>query len=126
MKPTLCSRCKKNVAVIFITKVENGKSTNEGLCLKCAKDLGIKQVDEIVERMGITDEDLEDLNGEMMSLMQSEPEDDDDDIGSRTATFPHMNRLFGNAGEIVPKEEPKEKSKEAPVSYTHLTLPTKA
>ena len=53
MKPTLCSRCKKNVAVIFITKVENGKSTNEGLCLKCAKDLGIKQVDEIVERMGM-------------------------------------------------------------------------
>ena len=59
MKPTLCSRCKKNVAVIFITKVENGKSTNEGLCLKCAKELGIKQVDEIVERMGITDEDLD-------------------------------------------------------------------
>ena len=48
MKPTLCSKCKKNVAVIFITKVENGKSTNEGLCLKCAKSLGIKQVDEIV------------------------------------------------------------------------------
>ena len=113
MKPTLCSRCKKNVAVIFITKVENGKSTNEGLCLKCAKDLGIKQVDEIVQRMGITDEDLESLNGEMMSLMQpEEDEDDEDEIGSRTATFPHMNRLFGNAGEIVPKEEPKEKSKE--------------
>ena len=111
MKPTLCSRCKKNVAVIFITKVENGKSTNEGLCLKCAKDLGIKQVDEIVERMGITDEDLESLNGEMMSLMQPEEDEDEDDIGSRTATFPHMNRLFGNAGEIVPKEESKEKSK---------------
>ena len=54
MKPTLCSRCKKNLAVIFITKVENGKTTNEGLCLKCAKEMGIKQVDEIVERMGIT------------------------------------------------------------------------
>ena len=107
MKPTLCSRCKKNVAVIFITKVENGKSTNEGLCLKCAKELGIKQVDEIVERMGITDEDLESLNGEMMSLMQPEDEDDEDEVGSRTATFPHMNRLFGNAGEIMPKEEPK-------------------
>ena len=114
MKPTLCSRCKKNVAVIFITKVENGKSTNEGLCLKCAKELGIKQVDEIVERMGITDEDLESLNGEMMSLMQPEDEDDEDEVGSRTATFPHMNRLFGNAGEIMPKEEPKEKSKETP------------
>ena len=114
MKPTICSRCKKNVAVIFITKVENGKSTNEGLCLKCAKDLGIKQVDEIVERMGITDEELESLNGEMMSLIQPEEDDDDDDIGSRTATFPHMNRLFGSAGDIVPKEEPKEKSKDAP------------
>ena len=57
MNPTICSRCKKNVAVIFITKIENGKSTNEGLCLKCAKELGIKQVDDIVERMGITDEE---------------------------------------------------------------------
>ena len=52
MKPTICSRCKKNIAVIFITKVENGVSTNEGLCLKCARELKIKQVDDIVERMG--------------------------------------------------------------------------
>ena len=109
MKPTLCSRCQKNVAVIFITKVENGKSTNEGLCLKCAKELGIKQVDEIVERMGITDEDLDGLNNEMMSLMQPEEDEDDDDIGSRTATFPHMNRLFGNGGDLAPRDEPKEK-----------------
>ena len=65
MKPTLCSRCKKNLAVIFITKVENGQTTNEGLCLKCAKEMGIKQVDEIVERMGITDEDLDGLSNEM-------------------------------------------------------------
>ena len=108
MKPTLCSRCKKNLAVIFITKVENGKTTNEGLCLKCAKEMGIKQVDEIVERMGITDEDLDTLNGEMMSMMQPE-EDDEEDIGSRTATFPHMNRLFGGQNEVAPKEEPKEK-----------------
>ena len=64
MKPTICSRCKKNIAVIFITKVENGVSTNEGLCLKCARELKIKQVDDIVERMGITDEDLDNLNGD--------------------------------------------------------------
>ena len=114
MKPTLCSKCQKNVAVIFITKVENGRSTNEGLCLKCAKELGIKQVDEIVQRMGITDEDLEGLNEEMMSLMQPEyPEDDEDDIGSRTATFPQMNRLFGNSGGIMPREEPKDKPKDS-------------
>ena len=113
MKPTLCSRCKKNVAVIFITKVENGKSTNEGLCLKCAKELGIKQVDEIVERMGITDEDLDSLNSEMNQLIQ--PEDDDEDIGSRTATFPHMNRLFGGLGnELSPSDEPKKDAPSAP------------
>ena len=113
MKPTLCSRCKKNVAVIFITKVENGKSTNEGLCLKCAKELGIKQVDEIVERMGITDEDLDSLNSEMNQLIQ--PEDDDEDIGSRTATFPHMNRLFGGlANELSPTDEPKKDAPSAP------------
>ena len=112
LKPTLCGRCKKNVAVIFITKVENGKSTNEGLCLKCAKELGIKQVDEIVERMGITDEDLDALNGEMLSMMQTDTDEEDDDIGSRTATFPHMNRLFGGANELAPKEEPKERSKD--------------
>ncbi len=113
MKPTLCSKCKKNVAVIFITKVENGQSTNEGLCLKCAKGLGIKQVDDIVARMGITDEDLDDLNGEMLSLIQQEQEDsgddEDDEIGSRTATFPHLNRLFGG-NELAPKETPKEGS----------------
>jgi len=75
MKPTICSRCKKNIAVYFITKVENGVSTNEGLCLKCARELKIKQVDDIVERMGITDEDLDNLNGEMMAMMQPEPDE---------------------------------------------------
>ena len=114
MKPTLCSRCKKNVAVIFITKVENGKSTNEGLCLKCAKELGIKQVDEIVERMGITDEDLDSLNSEMNQLIKPEDEDGED-IGSRTATFPHMNRLFGGLGnELSQTDEPKKDAPSAP------------
>ena len=126
MKPTLCSRCKKNLAVIFITKVENGQTTNEGLCLKCAKEMGIKQVDEIVERMGITDEDLDTLNREMMSLMQPEESEDEDDIGSRTATFPHMNRLFGGQNEVASKEEPKEKQPkgEKPQAKKHKFLDT--
>ena len=108
MKPTICTKCKKNIAVVFITKVENGKSTNEGLCLKCAKELGIKQVDEIVERMGITDEDLDGLNSEMTALMNpmEMDDDDDDEVGSRTATFPNMSRLFGGS-ELAPKEESK-------------------
>ena len=41
MKPTLCSKCKKNLAVVFITKIENGQTNNEGYCLKCARELGI-------------------------------------------------------------------------------------
>jgi len=69
MKPTLCSRCKKNLAVIFITKMENGQTTNEGLCLKCAKELGIKPVDDMISRMGLSDDDLENLNGEMGDMM---------------------------------------------------------
>ena len=131
MKPTLCSRCKKNVAVIFITKVENGQSSNEGLCLKCAKELNIQQVDDIVKRMGISDEDLEGLNNEMMALMQPEAEDDEDEdeVGSRTATFPNMNRLFGSSsGPVNPKEEPKEKNappaSDKPKSKKHKFLDT--
>ena len=108
MKPVICSKCKKNVAVVFITKVENGKSTDEGLCLKCAKELGIKQVDDMVARMGITEDDLESINSEMMAIMQPEEEDDDDDeVGSRTATFPNMNRLFGGQ-DLMPREDKSE------------------
>ena len=69
MRPTLCSKCKKNVAVIFITKIENGNTVNEGLCLKCAKELGIKPVDDMMKQMGINDEDLENLNEEMMGML---------------------------------------------------------
>ena len=64
MQPTICSKCKKRVAVVFITKLENGETHNEGLCLKCAKELGMPQVDEMMRRMGITDEDLEALDEE--------------------------------------------------------------
>ena len=59
MQPTLCTRCKKRVAVVFISKMENGEAVNEGLCLKCAKELGLPQVSEMMRRMGITDEDLD-------------------------------------------------------------------
>jgi ATP-dependent Clp protease ATP-binding subunit ClpA len=83
--------------VIFITKIENGVSTNEGLCLKCAKELGIKQVDDIVQQMGISDDELDNISGEMTAMMsdQNAEETDDDEIESQTATFPFLNKLFG-------------------------------
>ena len=54
MNPTICSRCKKNVAVVFITRLEHGSTQNEGLCLKCAKELGIKPIDDMMKKMGIS------------------------------------------------------------------------
>ena len=58
MQPTLCSRCKKNVAVIFITRMDGGEPKNEGLCLKCARELHIKPVDDVINKMGLTDDEL--------------------------------------------------------------------
>ena len=68
MQPTLCSKCKKNLAVIFISRIENGVTKNEGLCLKCAREMGVQPVDDMMKRMGITDEDLDNLTEEMMGM----------------------------------------------------------
>ena len=124
MKPTVCSRCKKNLAVIFITKIENGKTVNEGLCLKCARELGVKPVDDLIERMGLSEDELENLNGEMTEAMNGiegllgqEPgdEDGDEENDSRTATFPFLNRLFGaNGGDREEEAADKELEKAEP------------
>ncbi len=106
MQPQLCSRCKKNIAVVFITRQENGKNVNEGLCLKCAKNLGLPQVDEMMRRMGITDEDLDNISNEMMGAFggaeslegltdADDPNDGDED--GKTATFPFLSRFLGGA-----------------------------
>ena len=106
MQPTLCSRCKKNVAVVFLSKLDGDKTINEGLCLKCAKDLGLPQVDDMMKRMGISDEDLETLNNEMMQAMNGVEniedlpggdEDDGEEEEGKTATFPFLNRLFSGS-----------------------------
>ena len=87
MQPKMCSKCKKNIAVVFITKVENGVTMNEGYCLKCARSLGIPQIDQAVKQMGISDEDLDMLSDEMSSMFgQKDDSDssDDDEIDSQT------------------------------------------
>ena len=116
MQPTLCSRCKKNVAVVFISRMnEKNEMVNEGLCLKCAAQLGLPQVEDMMKRMGITPEDLENINNEMMQAfggaeeMNDLPdgEDEDDEESGKTATFPFLNRLFNN-GSNPPAEQPRE------------------
>ena len=121
----MCSRCGKNVAVVFITKLENGESVNEGLCLKCARQLHIKPVDDIMDKMGISDDELDSITGDMMSalngvesLMDIDGLSDDGDDDGKTATFPFLNRLFGGANGAANNAEgdnaapPKKDSKE--------------
>ena len=111
MQPTLCARCKKNVAVVFISRMnEKNEQVSEGLCLQCAAKLGLPQVEDMMKRMGITPEDLESLSGEMMQAfggaeeLEDVPDDDggDEDESGKTATFPFLNRLFG--GNQTPAE----------------------
>ncbi len=104
MQPTLCSKCKKNVAVVFISKLDGDKPINEGLCLRCAKELGLPQVDDMMKRMGISDEDLDTLNKEMMQAFDGVEtiedlpggEEDGEEEEGKTATFPFLNRLFSS------------------------------
>ena len=129
MQPTLCSKCKKNVAVVFISRMnEKGEPVNEGLCLKCAAQLGLPQVEYMMKRMGITPDDLENLNSEMMQafggaeelgdVAQANEDGDEDEESGKTATFPFLNRLFGGnnnppaeKGETPQRETGKESRK---------------
>ena len=137
MNPTLCSRCKKNVAVVFITRLDapGQPGTNEGLCLKCAREMNIRPVTDMLDKMGLSEEDLEGLTNEMMSAFSGaesmeglmgnlaaamgDPDrndDDEDEEEGRTATFPFLNKLMGNLanpmannsqeGENVPLDPP--------------------
>ena len=129
MQPTLCSRCKKNVAVVFISRTnEKNETVNEGLCLKCAAQLGLPQVEDMMKCMGIRPDDIEGLNNEMMQafggaeelgdVAQANEDGDEDEESGKTATFPFLNRLFGGnnnppaeKGETPQRETGKESRK---------------
>ena len=116
MQPKMCTKCKKNIAVVFLTKMENGVTMNEGYCLRCARSLGIPQIDEAVRQMGISEEDLDILSDEMSNMFgQRDDSDDadDDEIDSQTATFPLLNQLFGGSMP-QPPQPPKAPKKEEP------------
>ena len=126
MQPKLCTKCKKNVAVIFITKVENGVTMNEGYCIKCARKLGIPQIDEAVKQMGFSEEDLDALNDEMTGMFGQQELGDDEEPDSRTATFPMLNQLFDsmNPGKEPPAQHdaPEGKEKEKGKGKKHKFL----
>jgi len=121
MKIKYCSRCKKNIAVVFVTKIENGKTVSEGLCLKCARQMGIRQVEDVMQNMGITEEDLDNLeemtqqsaqalSGMEMPDGEAEPadagEESSDAQQGGTASFPFIQNLFGGNRPSEPPHAP--------------------
>ena len=98
----LCSKCKKRPAVVFISNPANASAEPEGLCLVCAKSLGIKPVDDMLKSMNVTDEDIEQMSEQFMEMMSPDMEDIDDadlndetfDLGTAPA-IPFIKNLFG-------------------------------
>ncbi len=117
----LCSRCKKRPAVVFITRMEGNESQNEGLCLTCAKELGIKPVDDLLNKFGIGQDELEAMDEQFGALMSPDGEEDAEGfMPGGAATFPFLQNLFGKqaetsaeetAEESVPKKEKKAEKK---------------
>lgn len=124
MHMPLCSRCHKNVAVVFISKLEEGSTSNEGYCLKCARELGLKPIDGLMRQMGITDDDLDQLTDEMTNVQalmnpdedgedeedsgdeepsaeegEDAPDGDDEFDFGRTQTFPFLEKMFTQNGD---------------------------
>ncbi len=94
-----CSHCKKRIAVVFITRVENGKTINDGLCIQCARELGIKPVNDLVEKMGVSDEDLENMGNELENLIAgNNTEEGENGSGSPASPFPFLENLFQGTG----------------------------
>ena len=112
---TMCARCHKRVAVIFLTKLENGETKSEGLCLKCAKELGIKPIDDVIAQTGLDAEAIERLNGEMDAFMEAmggevSPSGEEPQTRTPFLNFEKlMNQGAQNSGE---KKEPRRKKAE--------------
>ena len=103
----LCSRCKANPAVIYITKMEGDKTTNEGLCLKCAKELGIAPLNQMMDQLGINDADIDTLNSEMSDFMSNMADPsamaemlgtDGDEGGAPTAPLNFLQNFMNSHG----------------------------
>ncbi len=113
----MCSRCRKRIAVVFITKIENGETKNEGLCLKCAKELGLKPVDDILSKMGISEDDLEKMEADMENALSSgfdmsmteRGDDGDDEVEDAGAPPIDIPKLFGGG---IPSRKDKKETKD--------------
>ena len=124
----LCSRCKKRLAVIYMTRMENGQTISEGLCLKCAKELGLKPVDDLMNKMGLSEEDLDKMSDQMMEVMGDMEDGEDGFEKGGAMPFPFMQNLFGGlmnreqeeGTEAPPKNPRSEKPEKGAPKYKYL------
>ena len=92
----MCSRCHKRVAVVFITRIENNETKNEGICLKCARELGIKPVNDMLEKMGMTEEDLDSITSDVNGMFGAViPSEFDEEGGAPAIDLP---KIFNESG----------------------------
>lgn len=133
----LCSKCNKNTAVVFITKMEGDKQTNEGLCLSCAKQLGIAPIDKLVNEMGINDEDIESLNDELNQMMGADADalqlDGADSLPEEASPMAFLSKMFSRGqtdgksreqsqkSDVKDKDRKKKKKKMLDTYGTNLT-----
>ena len=101
----MCTRCKKRLAVVFMTRLDGDKTVNEGLCLRCAKELGLKPVSDLMEKMGITDDELDSVSDQMMDMFGADGENGFE-MGGAQALPPFLQNILG--GGLVPQEPKKE------------------
>ena len=125
----LCSRCNKNIAVVFVTKQEGTQTVNEGLCLTCAKELGIKPVEDLMKQMNMNEEDIEQMNEGMNELLASgNMEELEENIMNGSNPFDFIKNFIGGgtpADESNAAEPPKETGKNQKTQTKKNSLPKK-
>ena len=109
----LCSRCNKRMAVIFTSRMEGEKRINEGYCLACAKELKLAPVDDLLKQFGISDQELEHMEDQLMQFTESNEFDGDFDLGGTQADN-MMQRFMQNMNRISPSSEKQEEKEGEP------------
>ena len=118
MKQQMCSRCGERPAVVFIQKMEGDTVTPEGLCIKCAKELNIGSINQMIEKMGISDEELEMASEQMANFMENMGDFNFDSLGELfnpenmdgAQTMP-FSQLFGESNSSEPDSSDKKSAK---------------
>ena len=117
----LCSKCKKRPAVVFLSDISNPNAEPNGLCLVCAKEMGLKPVDDMLKKLNISDDDIEQMSEQFMDIMSLNEEMDDSELNDETfdlgtaPAMPFINKLFGNlngGGDTKEKDKTEAKEKE--------------